>query len=560
MIRFSFFYIVGLCLTACGNSSSSDAPADGGMESNVSDANSGSSGTIDGPPFWSAVSLENAQDYGHNAAPIPDSDRQNAGNLILSEVTDAAGLSSALAGGNTHGVGVAFLDLNGDDYPDVFVANGLQNGGGGSQYQSLLYLNTGDGTFTDASSSSGISSILNNVDAYSVSGGDYDRDGDVDLYIGAQTTDFLLQNQGDGTFVDATSSANAGGPASDNDVGNGSSKIVSFGDYDADGFLDIVSASSTLPNPGAYLLRNKGDGTFEDVTTASEVRIHPDGNPCAVLWSDYDNDGDIDLWIWNDRGEHILLANDGDGTFTDADADSVSIGNPMGIDGADIDHDLDLDYYVSNIGYHPLLINNGDGTFNEGSDEAGTSGDYGWGLGFEDFNHDSWPDLFVAQEDDRDHVLYTHNRTSPATFSLQRITHPPVNGSMAHNVAVAFADYDRDGRVDVLVAGTDGSPVILYRNETTTGTHGWLDISVVNAPGTGEYGAIGGRVAIKTGDLIQFRDITGGSSRASQNELSVRFGLDHWDGVEWIAILWPNGSQLAAVNVPANQHIKLSAP
>jgi len=514
---------------------------------------------LTGAPFWRSVSFDRAIDFGHAPEPIAAAERQEAGEVMLREVTVEAGLAEAAGGGNTHGVGVAFLDLDGDDYPDIFVANG-RNERSGMQYRSALYHNDGDGAFSDVTDQSRVGAILADRDTYSVAAGDYDADGDIDLYVGAQPRDVLLQNQGDGTFVDATGGAGAGGPASDpSAVSDGKSKITSFGDFDGDGWLDLVSASSTLPEPGVYLLRNRGDGTFEDVTGATGVRTHRSGNPCAVMWSDYDTDGDVDLWIWNDRGGHILLRNDG-AVFEEATADGVDISNPMGIDAADIDHDLDLDYYVSNIGPAPLLQNEGDGTFTNITDFSGTRGDYTWGLGFADFNLDTWPDIFVAQEDNRDHLLYTNRGQSPPWFEETAVSHPEVmSGGDAHNVAVAFADFDRDGRVDVVLAGTDGRPLMLYRNETDVGTNRWLDVQVRAAP-SGARGGINARVAIRSGDLIQFRDITGGSSRASQNELSVRFGIGHWTGVEWVVVLWPNGDHAAATHVAGNQTVTMHAP
>lgn len=509
---------------------------------------------VSGAPFWRTVTFESPVDMGHSPEVVPAESQRAPGAVALRLVASEAGLDAAIGGGNTHGVGIAFLDVDGDGYPDIYVANGHQ---GGVEYPSLLYRNDRDGTFSDVTSSSGVQAIMAGRDTYSVAAGDYDADGDVDLYVGAQPHDVLLQNRGDGTFVDATTAAHAGGPESDASlVGDGKSKVTSFGDFDADGWLDLVSASSTLPAPGLYVLRNRGDGTFEDVTAATGAHIQGSGNPCAVMWSDYDTDGDVDLWIWNDRGGHVLLRNDG-ATFSDATHDGTDIGNPMGIDSADIDHDMDLDYYVSNIGAAPLLQNVGDGSFTNITNFSGTMGEYTWGLGFVDLNLDTWADIFVAQEDDNDHLVFTNQGMSPPWFERTAVPHPDVlDSGRAHNVAVAFADYDRDGRVDVVLAGTDGRPIMLYRNETDVGSNHWLDVRI-RATTNGARGGVSGRVVVKTGDLIQFRDISGGSSRSSQNELSARFGLGQWTGVEWVAAVWPSGDVLTATHVEGNQTIEL---
>jgi hypothetical protein len=130
--------------------------------------------------------------------------------------------------------------------------------------------------------------------------------------------------------------------------------------------------------------------------------------------------------------------------------------------------------------------------------------------------------------------------------------------SAAHNVAAAFADYDHDGKVDVVTATTDGSPILLYRNVTDAGSNRWLEVVVDRAPGSQQRGGVSARIAVKTGDLIQFRDVTGGSSRASQNELSVRFGLGDWTGAEWVAALWPDGRQIVVRGVEGNRRLRLS--
>lgn len=521
-----------------------------------------------GQALWAPIDLDAASDRGEPSGPVPLDQQVPAGPITLRDVTAAAGLSEAISGGNTHGVGVAFTDVDGDDWADIVVVNGRSNVTG-AWIPSALWRNRGDGTFTDVSEASGLAAILEGRDGYSIAAGDLDGDGVIDLYVGAQPTDVLLRGRGDGTFEDATAALGAGGPPSDAAlVGDGRSKVVSLGDLDDDGDLDIVSASSTLPAPGAYLLRNDldGSGTFTNVTEQSGVTIHPVGNPCAVMWSDYDADADRDLWIWNDRGGKVLLRNDG-GTLHDvtsaAGLDVVDINNPMGIDAADIDHDGDLDYYVSAIGNNPLLRNNGDGTFVDVTRIAGTEGQYGWGLGFEDFDADGWADIFVAQEDDRPELVFHHLGTETPSFEELAVPHPPiVDGRAAHNVAVAFADHDHDGRVDVLTARTDGSRITLYRNETELGSHGTLDVRVAPDPDEPPVDGVGGvaegigaRVVVVTGGLLQFRDVTAGSSRASQNELSVRLGLGQFLGADWVAVLWPSGRQVVVHNVGAGQRL-----
>lgn len=514
--------------------------------------------TFDAVFLWDTIDLSNATDLGFTASERPAAQQVDASVLTLTEIGDSAGLTGVSAGGNPHGVGVGFVDVDLDGFEDLVVING-----GG--FDSHLYMNDGDGTFTDRTAASGFGAILNpagaGTDGYSVAAADYDSDGDYDLYVTAMPNDFLLQNDGNGNFIDVTFSSAAGGPPTTQP--GSASKIAAWGDYNGDGRMDVVVASSTFNNgSSAYLLRNDGNGLFTDVTTAINMLISPQGNPCAVMWTDMDADGDLDLWVWNDRGNSTSnrsFMRNNNGVFTD---DRVAVGatfgvsNPMGIDGADLDHDGHIDYYVSNVASNPLLHNDGDGTFTNISAQAGTLGDFGWGLGFEDLNLDGWWDIFVSQEDSLPYLTFRNMRTSPPTFARQDWAHNPVANS-GHNVAVAFADINHDGKTDVVTASTSGDRVNLYRNDTDVGTHGWLEVKIPQVPGSGGVGGISARVVVRTGDLVQFKDITGGSSRASQNAMSARFGLGQWDGAEWVAVLWPDGRQVAVINVEGNRILQI---
>ena len=514
----------------------------------------------DPPPYsesdilWAELDIASATDLGHVATEIPAGERVEASAIALTEIGVEAGLGDSQAGGNAHGVGVGFVDLDGDGFEDIVLVTG-------SAYPKFVYRNDGSGNFVDRSAASGIAAALDGLDTYSVAAADYDLDGDLDLYIGAMPRDLLLQNDGGGVFSDVTDAANAGGRPSSQ--GGTASKIVGWGDYDGDGFMDIAAASSTFTDdsPNGYLLRNRGDGTFEDVTDATGFHASGTGNPCAMMWSDIDADGDQDVWIWNDRGNdrenRALLRNDG-AAFTNI-TESAGItresGNPMGIDSADLDHDGRLDTYVSDAGSNELYWQSPDGTFVEMGREAQAAGDFGWGLALEDFDGDSWTDIFVAQEDDLPYLTFRNQRLSPPIFVRQDWEHAVVGEG--HNVAAAVADIDHNGTIDIVTASTSGSRMSLYRNDTDLGTNRWLQVRITDVPGTGANGGISGRVVVKTGDLLQFRDITGGSSRASQNAMSVRFGLGQWTGAEYVAVLFPDGRQRVVLGVEGNQIIDL---
>lgn len=531
------------------------------------------------PPFtahflWRPITFEGAVDLGHPAERVQADAQVGPGPVTLEIAGDAAGLGDAVGGGDPKGVGLAFVDVDGDGYDDLFIANGYWPTlppAPLTVFPSKLYLNHRDGTFTDATEASGLKAILDGTDLFSVAVADYDADGDLDLYVTSIPKDILLQNDGRGHFTDVTAAGGAGGGIASAPVGRGGkSKIAAWGDLDGDGHLDVAVASSTFQGYtiNGYLLHNKGDGTFEGVTASSGYHAAPTGDPCAILWTDYDNDGDQDLQIWNDEGtataNRVLLENDGHGHFTDvAPAAKLtdSIGHPMGIDGADIDRNGFLDYYVGNIGGNPLYLANGDGTFTNVMTAAGVAGNYGWGLGFEDLNADSWPDIFVSQLNDKQDLTFTHQGVVPPKFAGHFwATTPTLYTGWAHNVAAAFADYDKNGTVDVVRATTDGSKVTLFKNVTTLGSESYLEVRIGRAPRTGEKGGVSARVVVKTGDLVQFRDINGGSSRASTNATSARFGLGQWTGADWVAAIWPDGRELSALNVPGNRTLILSAP
>lgn len=543
-----------------GDNNGGNNGGNGNTNGDTNGASNGSNGSTEPEPFdavflWTPILFGAATDLGFTPTELAADSQVPASQVQLVERSASTGLGAIVGRGDQHGVGVAFVDYDNDGWDDLFVING-------SAADSKLLRNTG-GSFTDVTAAAGLGTLFGDIDGFSIAAADYDTDGDVDVYIGARPTDVLLRNNGDGTFTDVTGASDTGGPSVNHP--NSSGKVVSFGDYDGDGLMDIVSTY----NPGAggtgYLLRNEGDGTFEDITSASAFAPATPGNPCAVLWSDYDNDGDQDLWIWNDRGDsrtnRALLRNDSPGfvNVTGSAGIDADVGNPMGIDGADVDRDGFTDYYVSDIGNNPLYMGAQNGQFTNIAAAAGVRGDYGWGLAFEDFNGDGWFDLFVAQEDERPYLVFVHDQSVPPTFTRTEWA-TDVEGSNSHNVAAAFADYDHDGRVDALTATTDGTHVHLWHNETTLGTHGWLEVRVPRVPGNNARGGVSARIVVKTGDVVQFRDINGGSSRASQNAHSARFGLGHWTGADWVAALWPDGRQLVVTGVAGNQTLELSAP
>ncbi len=499
--------------------------------------------------LWAPFVLDGAIDLGHVPAPVATP--VEPGPVTLTRVT--AGLGASSSGGDAYGVGIAFVDVDADGWDDLFVASGQAPPDG---VDSSLWRNAGDGTFEDISASSGIAAILGGRDALSVAAGDVDLDGDVDLYAGAHPTDVLLLGAGDGTFTDGTLAAGAGGPPSA--ALPNRSKMVGLGDYDGDGHLDLVSASDTFVTPGAnlYVLRGIGGGLFEDTTVTTGAFAPDAGTPCAVMWSDHDADGLDDLVVWNDgfgevSANRVLLKSAGS-ALTDVTA-AVGWTNPltapMGIDAADIDRDDWIDWFVGDAANGMLLLSNADGPWIDWTAAAGIDTPFSWGLGFEDLDADGWWDLFAAEPGPFPHLVYRHLRSDPPMFTESEVLHPAV---AIGNVAAAFADWDHDGDTDIALAGTGGETVSLYRNDTDRGTARWLEVRVDAAPGDGATGGVSARVVVSAGGIVLWRDIPGGSSRGSQNALSARFGLGHHTGADWVGVLWPDGRQVVAANVPGD--------
>jgi hypothetical protein len=223
----------------------------------------------------------------------------------------------------------------------------------------ILYRNNGDGTFEDVTAAAVISVRGDGVAAVF---GDYDNDADLDLYIAVNDGwDILFQNEGGGIFRDVSREARIDNP--------NRARSATFADFDNDSFLDIYVANENTAN---ILYRNRSGKTFEDVAQIMDV-AHPGPGRCSV-WGDYDNDGDLDLYVTNKGTPNVLYRNDGVG-FKDIteDAGVVGPGDSTGVASADYDNDGDLDIYVGSDGQNFLYRNNGDGTFTDVAEEAGVA-------------------------------------------------------------------------------------------------------------------------------------------------------------------------------------------
>ena len=422
-------------------------------------------------------------------------------------------------------MGIAFGDIENDGDLDIYVSNG------GSP--NSLYQNNGDGTFTNIAASVG---VADGQDGQGVTFGDYDNDDDLDLYMKKRfgANNRLYQNNGSGIFTDVAVSAGVADGSGDSHGG------VAFGDYDGDGDLDIYGTNFGSAN---RLYRNNGDGTFIEVGGAAGV--NDAGQGAGVSWGDYDNDGDLDLYLANDGGANRLYRNNGDGTFTDvaSSAGVADAGPARGVSWGDYDNDGDLDLYVTNRNSaNQLYRNNGNGTFAEIGAAAGVD-DTGHGVGMTwgDYDNDGHLDLYVANFGSANR-LYRNN--GDGTFT-------DVGGAASvadtgSGLGAASGDYDSDGDLDIYLTKSF-SANRLYRNNQNDPN--FLFVRPLDAAGRfNRHGAIVRVFQAGTSILAGTRTIDGGNAYRSQNAYDAHFGLPA-TGTYDIQVTFPRGNVVSSANV-----------
>ncbi|MCK4546180.1 MAG: VCBS repeat-containing protein [Candidatus Eisenbacteria sp.] len=408
----------------------------------------------------------------------------------------------------SNGEGVAWGDYDGDGDQDVYITN--QNG------TNVLCRNDA-GTFVDATSTP----VGGAVNSWGAAWGDYENDGDVDLYVANHgVSNHMFRNDGWG-FSDATY-----GPLGD----TGSGRCVAWADYDLDGDIDLFLARLSQSDK---LLRNDGGGSFTDVTSTP---LGDAGYAHGIAWGDYDNDGDPDLFVSN-GGASKLYRNDGGGSFTDVTpALLVGTNRETGPAWGDYDNDGDLDLFVANDNYNGnrLFRNEGGGTFSDQTSAVlmGSSTNYknpAWG----DYDNDGDLDLFVSNGSGFNKLF-----RNDGAGSFYDATTGPL-GAVYGGMGAAWADYDGDGDLDLCVANL-GAANKLFRNDVGIANH-WLHINLVGIQSN--KSGIGARVRAVSGNLSQIREVSGGSGWCSQNSLTVEFGVGHRTKVDTVEIFWPGGTR-----------------
>ncbi len=495
--------------------------------------------------------------------------------------------------------GVGLCDLDGDGALDAYLvqSGSLGDGAGGEELPNRLYLGRGDGTFEDATEVSGTGDTGYGM---GVACGDYDADGDVDLYVTNVGPNVLYQGRGDGTFDDVTASAGVGHP------GWGASSL--FFDADGDGDLDLLVVNylewspateqvcKTTGGPRDYcgpanyrapardvLYLNRGDGTFEDLTEVAGLD-RAFGNGLGATTGDFNGDGRPDLYVANDQTPNQLWLNR-DGTFEEAAilaGTAVNRGGMaeagMGVAAVDVDADGDLDLFLSHLAgetntlYRNLAERGRAAVASEGrersifQDVSPSSGlaapslsATGFGLGFADFDHDGRLDLYVAGGR-VSRALPVHDPGDPyaepdllfrgrggGSFSVVAQADPPV----ATGRGAAFGDLDGDGDVDILVANRDAPPLLL-RNVAARGH--WIMLRILDHHG-GD--ALGATVRLTTGDRVQWRTVQTGYSYLASSDPRVHFGLGTAERVDSVVAHWPGGEQESFGPFAADQIVEL---
>ncbi len=475
------------------------------------------------------------------------------GPTAFTHASEAAGISAK----HTEGyqiTGQAWADTDGDGWQDLYVTDSVG--------PNTLYRNNGDGTFT-------VSPLNDQValpEQYSggASFADYDNDGWSDLLVLGREADVLFHNEQGKGFKDVTEVA---GVSDDY-----ASKTASWGDYDNDGWLDLYVAnwsclprcarSSGVTGQPDSLYHNNGDGTFDIVTGLLGSETY--GGGFVARWLDYDNDGDLDIYLVNDEfilpAGNKLFRNDGPGCqgwcFTEvskqAGADTKVMG--MGVAADDWDRDGDLDLYFTNAGPMALLENQGDGTFRNKADSAGVALDsksVAWGAVSLDFDNDSTRDLYVATMKRALAGAANPLFQNDGTGKFAEIGYTSGAGDPGPSVGVATADYDNDGWVDLVVGNYDRG-YHLFHNAGLAKDNHWLSLKLVGG-GPVNRDAVGTRVIVTTADgLTQMQDVHNGSSVGGGSALELHFGLGK-SKPETVEIRWPDGTQRTLTDLKADR-------
>lgn len=525
----------------------------------------------------------------------------------------AAGLTTRLTYGNelskkfiveANGSGVALIDFDKDGRLDAFLVNGSRlekSPAGATPATNLLYRNTGNGKFQDVTRAAGVakSGWGNGVCA-----GDVDNDGFVDLYVTYWGANVLYRNRRDGTFEDVTAKAGVAGQSGQWSTG------CTFFDYDRDGDLDLFFATYAgfdpaktplpgqfpyctwkgapvfcgprgLPHGSATLFRNRGDGTFEDVSVSAKIRDASGFYAFTAVAADLDGDGWLDIYVACDSTPSLYFRNNRDGTFQELATESGLAFNEhgseqagMGLALTDLDGDGRIDVLKTNFSgdYPNLYRNQGKGVFSDMPLRAGlaVNPDYVlWGAGFADFDNDGERDLlqtaghvFVdvakidARESYKQRRLVYRNLGGGKFEDVSALAGPAI--AEAHSSrGAAFGDFDNDGDIDVLAMNMHETPSLL-RNDlpaASVGAGKWVKFELEGSKSS-RFPA-GAVVTVEAAGKRQTDVLLSQSSFLSVNDARLHFGLGTAARVDRIVVAWPSGGNEVFSGVDAGALYRL---
>jgi hypothetical protein len=516
--------------------------------------------------------------------------------IRLSDVTSRTGITFRHTDGSsgrryiveTVTAGLALFDFDGDGYIDVYFLNGAPLRGTEVDVPptNALYRNEGGWEFTDVTREAGVGDTGFGL---GVAVSDYDNDGDPDVYLNNYGPNVLYRNDGDGTFTDVTEEA---GVANGHKVGAG----ACFLDMDKDGDLDLWVSNyvdftyenhvpRTLDGVPEYsgpkdyspvaddLYRSNGNGTFTEVSVESGIAEHA-GTGMGVVSSDYDNDGDTDVFVLNDVAGNFFFENDGTGKFEEV---ALRLGaaynlhghelGSMGVDCADFNNDGWLDFFMTSYaGEMPVLYKNLGGdvlqdvTLVTGAG-AGSFPHVNWGNGFVDFDNDGDRDLFIAcghlqdnielRDDTKSYMARNVLLMNTGNERFVDVTDQCGDGLsvVLSSRGAGFDDLDNDGDVDVVILNSRREPTIL-RNDSVTGHH-WIQIRLRGVK-TNRDG-VGAHVRVTAGDLTQIDEVHSGRGYQSHYGMRLHFGLGRRDHVDRVEVRWIGGGVDVLENVPVDR-------
>ncbi len=507
------------------------------------------------------------------------------------------------------GPGCALLDYDGDGWLDLYFVNGRDRYGHGRKRQNALYRNNRDGTFTDATNRAGVPGTAY---GFGTAVGDYDNDGDADLYVCQYGLNVLYRNNGDGTFTDVSARAKVSGKEQKEPFHVGAAWL----DYDRDGRLDLFvtryvnyeSGPRYCDDPVTYrrrrfthgcpptrydpthctLYHNDGNGVFSDVTRRAKVWL-PYGKSLGVTVGDYNDDGWPDLYVANDSTPSYLLQNARNGTFRDV-ALEAGVAFPedgapmaaMGVDWGDYQNNGRLSLFVSDYQdqTNHLFENGGESAFADASVRVGldpvTRPFLGFGGGFLDYDDDGWLDLFVANghvvpeigQDEQGasavrykqtaQLFHNNGAQSGNRFADVSATSGPAFRALRAGRGAAWGDLWNRGVPDIVVAPNNDSPLIMRHSGLPAGRH-FLSLRLVGTQSNRD--AIGARVYLTPAGggsaPRQMREVKTACSFLSSNDPRLHFGLGEAVRVDKIEVRWPNGRRDVFSNLAADNFYEI---